>query len=117
MSYVFDVDDVTVWSPSLRVGDLYVRIVSGISEVVGAPTGLHPLASDFYDIDIDAFESFVRSIFDLYVSASHDILKGMIEGVLLPSLVMLDRAGRGIVPKTNAEAEILSKAGELSMAR
>ncbi|MBU3060683.1 hypothetical protein KO481_03995 [Nocardia sp. NEAU-G5] len=117
MSYVFDVGDVTVWSPSLRVGNLYVRIVSGISEVLEIPTGLHPLASDFYDIDIDVFEHFVRAMFDLYVSASHDILKSMIEGVMLPSLVMLDRAGRGIIPTTTAEAAILSKASELSMAR
>jgi hypothetical protein len=117
MSYVFDVDDVTVWSPSLRVGKLYVQIMSGISEVLVLPTGLNPLASDFYDIDLDVFECFVRAIFDLYVSASHDILKGMIEGVLLPSLVMLDRAGRGITPRSNAEAEILSRAGGLSMAR
>jgi hypothetical protein len=56
-------------------------------------------------------------ILDLYISTGHDILKGMIEGVLLPSLVVLDRAGRSIVPKSNAEAEVISKAMVLSMAK
>ncbi len=114
---MFDVYGITAWSPSLQVGNLYVRIMSGISEVLDISTGLIPLTSDLYDIDIDAFEHFVHAIFDLYVSASHDILKGMVEGVLLPSLVILDRTGRGIAPKSKAEEEVLNKSRELSMAR
>jgi hypothetical protein len=98
-------------------GDLYMTIMSGLAELLSSPTGFRAIAADMYDIDIRMFEQLVAAVLDVYVSSTHDIFRGMIKGVLLPSVVVLERAGRSIVPKSAAEADILVEASGLSMAR
>lgn len=117
MSYVFDINDETVWSPSLRVGDLYVRMLQDVGSVLGAPTGLTAISSDMWDIDIDAFEKLVKLMHEAYFASGHQVFKILIEGVLAPSIVILERGGRGIRPDTDLEREFHQKALGLSMAR
>jgi hypothetical protein len=117
VSYVFDVGDDTVWSPALRVGDLYVRFATELAEVLRVPTGLTAVASDMYEIDIDLYENFVSKLFEMYFSSSHPVLRGLVESVLAPSVVVLERGGRPLTPKTVDEEEFLNRARELSMAR
>ncbi|WP_137816586.1 DUF6086 family protein [Gandjariella thermophila] len=117
MSYVFDVGDDTVWSPSLQVGDLYVRFLCEIAETLGVRTGLTAIASDMYEIDIDVFANLVRKLFDVYFSSGHPVLRGLIEGVLAPSVVVLERGGRPLTPSSDEEREFIERARGLSMAR
>lgn len=117
MSYVFDVGDETVWSPSLQVGDLYVRFLRETAETLGIPTGLSAIASDMYDIDIDAFEHLVKKLAETYFASRHPVLRGLIEAVLAPSVVILDRADRPLVAASAEEREFIDRARGLSMAR
>ncbi|MCU1646870.1 MAG: hypothetical protein JWN03_7145 [Nocardia sp.] len=117
MSYVFEVGDETVWSPSLKVGDIYVRILKSVAEVLDRPAGLTGIASDMYEIDIDAFENLVKSMYETYFASTNTILKSMIGGVLAPSLVILERAGRKVSADSEEERHFLDWAHGLSMAQ
>jgi uncharacterized protein DUF6086 len=117
VSYVFDIDDDTVWSPSLQVGDLYVRFLGQLAEMLGLPTGLVANASDMYDIDIDPFENLVKRLFEVYFSSGHPVLRGMIGSVLAPSVVILDRGGRPLVAATAEQQEYIDESRGLSMAK
>jgi hypothetical protein len=112
MSYVFDVGDDEVWSPALRVGDLYVRFLGEIADMLGMPTGLTAVASDYYKIDIDVYGALVHEILAFYLASPHPVRRRLIEGVLVPSVMVLDRAGRPISPHTDEEREIIASARE-----
>lgn len=117
MSYVFEVGDETVWSPSLQVGDLYVRFLRETAETLGIPTGLTAIASDMYEIDIDVYEHLVKKLAETYFASRHPVLRGLIEAVLAPSVVILDRADRPLMAATAGEREFIDRARGLSMAR
>ncbi|PXX66618.1 hypothetical protein DFR70_103367 [Nocardia tenerifensis] len=117
MSYVFDVNGETVWSPSLRVGDLYVRMAREVGSVLGVTTGLNPLALDMWDVDINTFEGFVRLMHETYFTSGHPVLKGLLEGVLAPSIVILERGGGEIILGTTEEREFRDRALAMPMAR
>ncbi|OBG82619.1 hypothetical protein A5699_05540 [Mycobacterium sp. E802] len=117
MSFIFDVGDDTVWSPALKVGDLYVRFVTQVGEFLGMPTGLSAMASDYYYIDPDVFEALVKKLFKEAFGTNHQIGRAMLESVLAPSAVILDRINRPLSAVTSDEREFLEKARALSMAR
>ncbi|MBF6214694.1 hypothetical protein IU433_25710 [Nocardia puris] len=117
MSYVFDVGGETVWSPALRVGDLYVRAALNIADVLGVPSGLTAEAEDLWQIDIDAFEGLITAVREVYFTRHHEIQRALLAGVLGPAIVMLDRAGRPIEPRSTAERDFAAWARTLSMPR
>ncbi|WP_075022676.1 DUF6086 family protein [Actinomadura madurae] len=89
MSYIFDIDDETVWSPALRVGRLYVNLAEAIARTLEIPTGLEAVAEDMYDINTAVFSDFTRTL----MSARHVVAQELLRGVLMTSLVMLQRGG------------------------
>lgn len=117
MSFIFDVGDDTVWSPALQVGELYVRFVAQVADLVGVPTGLSEMASDYYYVDPDVFEVLVKKIFEKNFRGTHRIGRAMLESILAPSVVILDRIDRPLSADTPEELAFLEKARTLSMAR
>lgn len=117
VSYVFDINDQTVWSPSLFVGDLYVRFATQIADMLGLPSGLRAIASDYYEIDPDVFEIFTKRMFAENFDGYHDIKRGMLEAVLAPAVVILDRVGRPLLAETEEQRDVLVQARELGMPR
>jgi hypothetical protein len=104
MSYAFDIDGRTVWSPALRIGLLYVRMAGDLSEFGGGPHGLSPQTSDTYDIDVAVFSSFVRSLLT-DSGTGHPIYCELTRGFVAISLAMLERAG---APMVDEAAQALS---------
>jgi len=94
VSFVFDVHDETVWSPSSRVGRLYVDTAETLSRFGAVPSGLVAIASDMYELDPITFPSFVRTLLDEQ-SIAHPIYTVLIEGFVLTSGVMMERGGIG----------------------
>lgn len=117
MSFIFDVGGDTVWSPALRIGQLYVRFIAQAGDLLGVPTGLIEMASDYYYIDPDVFEVLVKKIFEANFRSTHRIGRAMLESILAPSVVILDRIDRPLSVDTPEELTFLENARTLSMAR
>lgn len=115
MSFVFDAGPCTVWTPSLQVGDLYVRFVTQVSELLGVPTGLSEMVPGYYLIGEDEFEVLVNRMFDAHFRSTHQIGRAMLESVLAPSVVILDRIYRPISAASPLELAFLEKARALPM--
>ena len=98
MSYIFEAGDTTVWSPALRIGDLYVQLAESLADWQGRPSGLSKLADDYYVVDVDTFADFIRLLL-ADPGAGHRIFAELTQGFIAISLVMLDRAGSP-VPST-----------------
>ncbi len=75
------------------------------------------MASDYYYIDPATFETFVRKVFEENFRSSHQVGRAMVESVLAPSIVILDRINRPVSASTPEQREFLEKARALSMAR
>ena len=100
MSYVFEWDDETVWSPALRVGKLYVTLADALAAVLSIPHGLSAMASDYYEVDRDRFAAFIAAL-RAWSPGSHAVGRALLGGFLTTSLVLLERMGAA--PELDAE--------------
>lgn len=116
MSYVFDVGDETIWSPSLRTGRLFVGLTDCLAELEGRPTGLSAISSDMYEIDPKTFEVLVREMFGNYHSTDNYVYRSQLGGWLLTSLVLLKRIGSEVMPANDDERLFLEGADEYAKA-
>jgi Family of unknown function (DUF6086) len=116
VSYIFDVGDETVWSPALRVGELFVGQLRLAAISVKQETGLKAVASDMYEIDIEEFELFVRKMFNEYSSSNNFIYRELLRGMLATSLVLLERAGVVIEPVTDDQRSFIGELDAYSRA-
>lgn len=117
VSYSFEVADQTVWSPSLRVGDLFVRMYADTCSVLGTATGLTAIAGDMYEIDIEIFERATMVAFDEYSSSRNAAFKAMLGATLGPAVNILDYCQRPLVPRSDEERSFISWANGLGMPR
>jgi uncharacterized protein DUF6086 len=109
MSYVFEWDNKTVWSPALRVGKLYVMLADALAAVVSVPHGLAAMASDFYEVDRDKFAAFVTAL-RVWSPVGHVVGDALVGGFLATSLVMLERMGVA----SDVDAETRAAVGALA---
>ncbi|MFF2926914.1 DUF6086 family protein [Streptomyces celluloflavus] len=109
MSYIFDVEDDTVWSPSNRVGELYVGMLNAAAGTLRLPTGLSPDTGDMYEIDIAKFGPLVKEMLATRAHSSHQYLWMLMDGVLPISITILERAGSEIVADTQEEQRYLAR--------
>jgi hypothetical protein len=115
VSFMFDAGNRTVWSPASRVGDLYVRFMNQLGDAFQLANGLTPMAADYYNIDPDVFEAFVTHAFAENFRSAQRIGRGMVESVLAPSIVILDRISRPLTGCTEEETAFITTARMLSM--
>ena len=114
MSYIFDVGEDTVWSPSLRVGKLYVTAIESVAKGLRRPTGLVAISEDMYQIDPTIFEAFVKDFLADFLSTNHKVYRELVRGVLLPSLVLLERAGISLEPMGDEQKTLVLHAQDLA---
>lgn len=110
MSYYFEVFGETVWDPSLRIGRWYLSFAAAAAELVQRPTGLTPADDDTCAVDIPVFRHFVEGLLDCYASTRHPVQHGLMRGLLLTSIVILERGGVVIAPNSEREASVLEEA-------
>jgi hypothetical protein len=108
VSYVYEIDGETVWSPALRVGQIYEGYIATLSRSLGRPTGFRGNPSDHVMIDPEVFVDFVLRL--LSATNGHPILAQQIDAVMGPSVVMLERSGTTIHATTPQEARLLDRA-------
>jgi len=93
MSYSFEVETRTVWSPALRVGETYMAYVRGLEEVYGKSAGINPVSEDMVEIDPNIFLEFIQHMMAVLASGNHAVLGLLLRAVIIPAVVMLERAG------------------------
>lgn len=103
MSYYFEVSGETVWDPALRIAKWYIALAESTAELMRLPTGLAPSEQDTCEIDPKLFRGFVEGLYEVYFSTRHPVQHGLIKGLLLTSLVVLERTGTVITPKSEKE--------------
>lgn len=95
MSFVFEIDGETVWSPALRVGQAFVGCAQALGQVVGVSPGFSFNAEDMIELDALQLEAYTDALMQISRSpAPHRVLEDLTDAVLVPCLVMLERAGR-----------------------
>jgi hypothetical protein len=94
VSFIFEIGDDTVWSPSLRIGQIYVGYIRALEEVLDLSAGFQENASDMIRIDGSVLRAFVRQVAEKTQSGkNHPLLADQLRVVLEPAIVMLQRAG------------------------
>ena len=66
MSFIFEHDDEVIWSPALRIGAAYLAVAQGFASFMAIPTGLIPMANDYFIIDESDFKTFVESVHERF---------------------------------------------------
>ncbi|MFD3998398.1 DUF6086 family protein [Streptomyces sp. NPDC058583] len=109
MSYPFQAPDrKTLWDPALGVGRAYVALAREAGELNGVPTGLtdnERLGGS--DVDLFVFQQFTQALYDRYCSTNNFVLHGLLRGLLLTSVVMLERGGGSIARNPEWEDRLL----------
>lgn len=110
MSYPFQAADRSrvLWDPALRVGQAYVALAREAGELQGTPTGLtenERLGGS--DVDLAVFQQFTQGLYDRYCSTNNFVLHGLLRGLLLPSIVMLEKGGGSIARTPEGEDGLL----------
>jgi hypothetical protein len=115
MSYAFRARGAYVWDPASRVGRMFVGLTQGASAAMGLASGLTANQDDTCDIDVDVFKLFVDELRRWYFSTQHPVQHHLLRGVLLTSLVLLNRSGISIEPASAAEEIVYNDAIELGL--
>lgn len=108
MSFIIALNDETVWSPALDVGTAYTACAQALGTTVGIDPGFTFIADDYVEVDPSSFRTFAAALL-ARVSASpdHPVMIPLVNAVLAPSLVMLERAGYTV--DISADPELLKK--------
>ncbi|MFJ8980020.1 DUF6086 family protein [Streptomyces sp. NPDC102282] len=97
-----------LWDPALRVGQAYVALAREAGELNGISTGLtdnERLGGS--DVDLAAFQQFTQELYDRYCSTRNFVLHGLLRGLLLTSIVMLEKGGGSIARNHKREDGLL----------
>ncbi|GAA2842181.1 hypothetical protein GCM10010441_77900 [Kitasatospora paracochleata] len=97
MSCYFQTGDLDLWNPSNSVARLFLAQAGVLAEFVGLPSGLAGIVDDECEVDPEVFEPFVRELIDRHDGSVHPVLRGMLEGFIIPAAVMVERGG-GRIP-------------------
>ncbi|WP_157239843.1 DUF6086 family protein [Catenuloplanes japonicus] len=103
MSQYFQAGAVELWNPATAVARLFARQVEAVAPIAGVPTGLGPEIGDEYDIDLPEFTAFVGALVGRYRTATHPVLRALVEPVAAVGIVLVERAG-GSVPELTGPA-------------
>ncbi|WP_406271298.1 DUF6086 family protein [Streptomyces sp. NBC_00191] len=103
MSYPFELDGETLWDAGYYSGRLYASLARGAAEFVELPTGLTPSDQGGCDVELHTFRAFVEGLYGTYSSTRNPVLHGLMRGLLVTSLVLLEHAGASITLKPEHE--------------
>src|SRR3954454_10845786 len=110
MSMPFEVDGKDVWDPALGIGTMFIALAGAAAEVLGQQSGMAVRRDGTCEIDSTTFRPFVAALRKAHVSTNHPVQHRQIDGILLISLELLDRAGMQLDASSEAEVQLLDEA-------
>lgn len=114
MSYPFGLDGETLWDAGYHSGLLYASLAHGAAEFLELPSGLAPNDQGGCDVDIEQFRVFVEGLYERYASTRNEVLHGLAHGLLVTSLVLLERAGGTLALTPPHAATLLDEKASLA---
>lgn len=93
MSYPFEHGGETLWDAGYSSGRLYHALAEGAAGFLDVPSGLTHTPQGSCAVDREVFQVFTARLYDLYASTYNETLRELGHGVLVTSLVLLDRVG------------------------
>ncbi|MFI6370943.1 DUF6086 family protein [Streptomyces sp. NPDC050546] len=97
MSYPFEFGEKTLWDAGYHSGQLYASLAQGAAGFLDVPSGLTHTPQGGCAVDRDAFQAFVQRLYDRCASTTSKVWWDLARGLLVTSLVLLDRSGGAIV--------------------
>lgn len=110
MSVLFECGDVVVWDAATNVARVYYAMATQLGEVLETPTGLQMGVDDTCQVGIEQFSRYAQIAFDRYNSSSHPILRGLMHGQILVTLVLAERIGCRVHVTSGRGDELLAEA-------
>ena len=92
----------------------YLSLAQSAGELLDCPTGLMPADNDTCAVDTTVFQGFVQNFLEAYSVADNPVMRGIMRGVLLSSLVMLERAGVSISSQNEGQEILLREREEFA---
>ncbi len=94
MSFIFEIDGETVWSPALRVGQAFAGCAQVLAGSADASPGFSFNGEDMIKIDRAQMMKFAETLAAISERpGSFRVLAGLAEAIRVPCLVMLERVG------------------------
>ncbi|WP_416976410.1 DUF6086 family protein [Streptomyces sp. T028] len=97
MSYPFECGNRTVWDAGYHSGQLFASLARGAAEFLDVPAGLTPTREGGCEVDPAALLTFTERLYGHYASTNSEVMHGLAHGLLITSLVLVERTG-GTVP-------------------
>ncbi len=82
MSIIIEHNGEEVWSPSLRVGHLFIEQLAAIERLVGRKSGVEPTLPDMWEIEATSFHGFILTVFDYLGRSNNGPLYALVGGCL-----------------------------------
>ncbi|MFC9622230.1 DUF6086 family protein [Streptomyces sp. NPDC056930] len=116
MSYPFELGGETLWDAGYHSGQLYASLARGAAEFLEMPSGLTPNRQGGCDVEPVSFQAFVEALYGIYSSTGNEVLHRLAQGLLVTSLVLLDRAEGAITLRPPHAAALLEEKAVLARA-
>lgn len=106
MGIVVEYDGNELWSPSLRVGNLFVDQIRSLESIVGEKSGIEFSMADTLEVDGPVFNEFIKRALDMLDTTNNGPLFVMSSGCLQVAIA-LDARITGQWPAVSAKLERL----------
>lgn len=115
MSYPFEHGSDTLWDAGYQSGRLYASLAWSSAEFLDMPSGLTPnLSHGSCDVEPAVFEAFVEALYARYCSTNSEVMHNLMHGLLITSLVLLERARGEITLRPEHEDAFRAEKAALS---
>jgi Family of unknown function (DUF6086) len=94
MSYIFECDGETIWSPSFRTGAIFSVFADALANEFSLDAGLVWNGSDMAALDLNLFLPFLECTLTTYRTSTSS-LRLMLGGFVATLLVLAERSGHG----------------------
>lgn len=84
-----------------------MSLAQGAGELIRLPTGLTPNERGGCDVDMESFQAFTQGMYEKYCSTNNVVMHGLLQGLLIASIVMLENGGGAITRNPSLETGLL----------
>ncbi|MET9376277.1 DUF6086 family protein [Streptomyces sp. NPDC003035] len=101
-----------IWDPGMGVGQTYAALAAETGALLEVPTGLtYSERLGGSEVDLALFQRFTQKLYDRYFNTNNFVLHGLLHGLLLSSIVMLENGGGSITRIPEEEYGLLDDHG------